>query len=210
MSYTTTGINQENQAHRQKIPTRTTTTKRRRTQDSQSLNRKQPKRSHDERTTTTERKLLINQTERNDATTKAAITRQQYFAEEAAREDDINYDDQQTANIDVNSFNKRLQYSRQLLRLLLSIGRLCDDWRRRPIQGTLQFVQRHEQDLKYISTRTKTLPFITCMFLLSTLLLRSHFATIYVETSSTLGDVRTMAADSEDNEYVTDYPLKEQ
>eukprot|EP00971_Amphidinium_carterae_P322490 6409314-Amphidinium_carterae.1 len=91
---------------------------------------------------------------------------QQYFVEEAAREDDINYNnennDQQTANIDVNSFNKLLQYSRQLLRLLLSIGRLCDDWRRRPIQGTLHFVQRHERDLKHISTRTKTLLFMTC------------------------------------------------
>eukprot|EP00971_Amphidinium_carterae_P236424 4692025-Amphidinium_carterae.1 len=71
------------------------------------------------------------------------LTGQEYFAEEAAREDDINYYNEiETDNQDIKDvigFNKLLQYSRQLLRLLLSIGRLCNDWRRRPIQGTLHF-----------------------------------------------------------------------
>eukprot|EP00971_Amphidinium_carterae_P122696 2429003-Amphidinium_carterae.1 len=83
------------------------------------------------------------------------LTGQEYFAEEVAREDDINYYNEiEIENKDVKDvigFNKLLQYGRQLLRLLLSIGRLCDDWRRRPIQGTLHFVQQHEQDLKHIS-----------------------------------------------------------
>eukprot|EP00971_Amphidinium_carterae_P075042 1483078-Amphidinium_carterae.1 len=41
------------------------------------------------------------------------------------------------------------------------------------------------------------------------LLLRSHFATNYVETSSTLGNARTMAADS-DNDNITSYPLTDE
>eukprot|EP00971_Amphidinium_carterae_P129065 2556685-Amphidinium_carterae.1 len=64
------------------------------------------------------------------------LTGQEYFAEEAAREDDINNynnkNEREYKNDDVIGFNKPLQYSRQLLRLLLSIGRFCDDWRRRP------------------------------------------------------------------------------
>eukprot|EP00971_Amphidinium_carterae_P245020 4864872-Amphidinium_carterae.1 len=40
------------------------------------------------------------------------------------------------------------------------------------------------------------------------ILLRSHFATNYVESSSTLGDIRTMAADN-DEYTVTEYALKE-
>eukprot|EP00971_Amphidinium_carterae_P120736 2392119-Amphidinium_carterae.1 len=70
----------------------------------------------------------------------------EYFAEEAAKEDDIENIEDKSFN--VMGFNKLLQYSRKLLRLRLSLGRLCDDWRRRPIRGTLQFVQRHEHDLK--------------------------------------------------------------
>eukprot|EP00971_Amphidinium_carterae_P315209 6265163-Amphidinium_carterae.1 len=116
------------------------------------------------------------------------LTGQQYFVEEAARDifNNEHYDH------DVKDFNKLLQYIGKFLRLLLSVGRLCDDWRRRPIQGTLHFVQRHEQDLKYISTRTKTLLFITCMLLLMTLL-RSNFATHHnhVEKSRTLSTWRT-------------------
>eukprot|EP00971_Amphidinium_carterae_P046310 911593-Amphidinium_carterae.1 len=50
---------------------------------------------------------------------------------------------------------------------------------------------------------------MTCMFLLITLLLRSHLATNDVERWSTLGDIRTMAADNDEN-TVTDYALKEQ
>eukprot|EP00971_Amphidinium_carterae_P103906 2057554-Amphidinium_carterae.1 len=52
---------------------------------------------------------------------------------------------------------------------------------------------------------------IGSMFLLITLLLRSlaHFATNDVEPLSTLGDIRTMAADNNEN-TVTDYALKEQ
>eukprot|EP00971_Amphidinium_carterae_P019251 378720-Amphidinium_carterae.1 len=66
----------------------------------------------------------------------------EYFAEEAAKDDIENNE-----KYNVMGFDKLCHYFRQLLRLLLSIGRLCDDWRRRPIRGTLQFVQRHEQDL---------------------------------------------------------------
>eukprot|EP00971_Amphidinium_carterae_P275164 5459605-Amphidinium_carterae.1 len=66
------------------------------------------------------------------------LTGKEFFAEEAARYDDIdNYkteDEKDCMKNDVIGFNKLLQYSRQLLRLLLSIGRPCDDWRRRPIQ----------------------------------------------------------------------------
>eukprot|EP00971_Amphidinium_carterae_P348236 6490395-Amphidinium_carterae.4 len=131
------------------------------------------------------------------------LTGQQYFVEEAAR-DDIN---NEHYDRDVkNDFNKLLQCIRQFLRLLLSGGRLCDDWRRRPVQGTLHFVQQHEQDLKYISTRTKTLLFITCMLLLMTLL-RSQFGTNYVEKSSTVSTWRTMEADAEEQDTI---PLDEQ
>eukprot|EP00971_Amphidinium_carterae_P254121 5044909-Amphidinium_carterae.1 len=67
------------------------------------------------------------------------LTGLQHFVEEAARRDDIiieHYD----KNDDIKSdFNKLLQYLKQFLRLLLSVGRLSDDWRRRPIQGTLHF-----------------------------------------------------------------------
>eukprot|EP00971_Amphidinium_carterae_P154075 3055552-Amphidinium_carterae.1 len=61
----------------------------------------------------------------------------EYFAEEAAKEDDI--DDNNRGfytykSFNVMGFNKLLHHIRQLLRLLLSIGRLCDDWRRRPIR----------------------------------------------------------------------------
>eukprot|EP00971_Amphidinium_carterae_P119257 2362291-Amphidinium_carterae.3 len=106
------------------------------------------------------------------------LVRLQYFAEEAAR-DDVNFENYENNDYenDIKSdFNKLLQYFRQFLRLLLSVGRLCDDWRRRPIQGTLHFVQRYEQDLTHMSTTTKTLLFMTCMILLMTIL-RSHFAT---------------------------------
>eukprot|EP00971_Amphidinium_carterae_P108284 2144258-Amphidinium_carterae.1 len=39
------------------------------------------------------------------------------------------------------NFTKLFEYVRQVLRPPLSILRLCDDWRRRPIQATLHFVQ---------------------------------------------------------------------
>eukprot|EP00971_Amphidinium_carterae_P059430 1175217-Amphidinium_carterae.1 len=126
------------------------------------------------------------------------LTGQQYFdnfVEEAAR-DDIN--NEHYDHDVMNDFNKQLQYLRQFLRPLLSVGRLCDNWRRRPIQGTMHFVQRHEQDLKYISTRTKTLLFITMT------LLRSHFAKNYVEKSSTLS---MWEADTEEHDTI---PLDEQ
>eukprot|EP00971_Amphidinium_carterae_P128742 2549995-Amphidinium_carterae.1 len=93
---------------------------------------------------------------------------QEYFAEEEATEDDDINNYHNEKNDAIMGFTKLLQYSRQLLRLLLSIGRLCDDWRRRPIRGMLHFVQRHEHDLKNVSIRTKTLLFMTCMILLST------------------------------------------
>eukprot|EP00971_Amphidinium_carterae_P124051 2457214-Amphidinium_carterae.1 len=101
----------------------------------------------------------------NDLT---GVTGQEYFAEEAAKEDDDINNYHNEKNDAIMGFNKLLQYNRQLLRLLLSIGRLCDDWRRRPIRGTLHFVQRHEHDLKNVSIKTKTLLFMTCMILLST------------------------------------------
>eukprot|EP00971_Amphidinium_carterae_P334598 6469968-Amphidinium_carterae.1 len=64
------------------------------------------------------------------------LTGLQHVVEEAARRDDIiNNEHYDYDNDDIkNDFNKLLQYLRQLLRLLLSVGRLCDDWRRRPIQ----------------------------------------------------------------------------
>eukprot|EP00971_Amphidinium_carterae_P167187 3312695-Amphidinium_carterae.1 len=68
------------------------------------------------------------------------LTGLQHFVEEAARRDDIineHYDYEN--NDDIKNDFKLLQYLRQFLRLLLSVGRLCDDWRRRPIQGTLHF-----------------------------------------------------------------------
>eukprot|EP00971_Amphidinium_carterae_P195877 3887050-Amphidinium_carterae.1 len=56
------------------------------------------------------------------------VAGQEYFAEEAGKEDDINYYNTEFAREykkdDVIGFNKLLQHSRQLLRLLLSIGRL--------------------------------------------------------------------------------------
>eukprot|EP00971_Amphidinium_carterae_P089482 1771210-Amphidinium_carterae.2 len=92
----------------------------------------------------TGRGYIVKVEEHDD--TDYPLVRLQYFAEEAAR-DDVNFENFE--NNDIKSdFNKVLQYFRQFLRLQLSVGRLCDDWRRRPIQGTLHFVQRHEQDLK--------------------------------------------------------------
>eukprot|EP00971_Amphidinium_carterae_P154607 3065870-Amphidinium_carterae.1 len=69
-------------------------------------------------------------------------SRIQYFPGEAANNGDVNYESQKDIKTD---FSKLLDYFRQFLRLLLSIGRLCDDWRRRPIQGILYFVQRHDE-----------------------------------------------------------------
>eukprot|EP00971_Amphidinium_carterae_P231004 4583961-Amphidinium_carterae.1 len=69
------------------------------------------------------------------------VNADEYFAEEAAKEDDT-----ENEKYNVIGFDKLLHYIRQLLILLLSLGRLYDD-RRRPIRGTLHFVQRHEQDL---------------------------------------------------------------
>eukprot|EP00971_Amphidinium_carterae_P287839 5714098-Amphidinium_carterae.1 len=90
-------------------------------------------------TTPQPRQRLPIDIEENEATKVEDIddlTGQQYFVEEAVR-DDIN---NEHYDHDVKDFNK-LQYLRQFLRQLLSVGRLCDDWRRRPIQGTLHFVQ---------------------------------------------------------------------
>eukprot|EP00971_Amphidinium_carterae_P191526 3800500-Amphidinium_carterae.2 len=110
-----------------------------------------------------------------DGEDRTEMVRLQYSGEEAARYDDVNHENYQNNNEhDIkNDFTKLLQYFRQLPRLLLSVGRLCDDWRRRPIPGTLHFVQRHEQELKGMSTKTKTLLFMTCMFLLIMLLAAS-------------------------------------
>eukprot|EP00971_Amphidinium_carterae_P232550 4614901-Amphidinium_carterae.1 len=74
------------------------------------------------------------------------VNANEYFAKEAANNNnDIDEADEKYNN--VMGFDKLLHCIRHLLRLLLSLGRLCDDWRRRPIRGTLHFLQRHEQDL---------------------------------------------------------------
>eukprot|EP00971_Amphidinium_carterae_P217765 4322922-Amphidinium_carterae.1 len=69
------------------------------------------------------------------------LTGLQHFVEEAGRRDDTideHYDYDNNDDIK-NDFDQLLQYLRPFLRLLLSVGRLCDDWRRRPIHGTLHF-----------------------------------------------------------------------
>eukprot|EP00971_Amphidinium_carterae_P109256 2163513-Amphidinium_carterae.2 len=126
------------------------------------------------------------------------MVRLQYFGEEAARMD-VNFNDENEHDInklDLKSLHQttavRQTGSTTSSSLLLSLGRLCDDWRRRPVQGTLQFIQRHERELKDVSTRTKTLLFMTCMLLLITAL-RIHFAT-------NIREARTMDADMEDAE----------
>eukprot|EP00971_Amphidinium_carterae_P029242 575478-Amphidinium_carterae.2 len=61
----------------------------------------------------------------------------QHFGEEAAK-DDVNMESENDINdFKKLDFTKLLNYLRQFLRPLLSLGRLCDDWRRRPVQGTL-------------------------------------------------------------------------
>eukprot|EP00971_Amphidinium_carterae_P306329 6087611-Amphidinium_carterae.4 len=79
---------------------------------------------------------IIKEEDENSDNNVLDMVRLQYFGEEAARMD-VNFSDENAYDIKKLDFTKLLQYFRQFLRLLLSPGRLCDDWRRRPVQGTL-------------------------------------------------------------------------
>eukprot|EP00971_Amphidinium_carterae_P251686 4996545-Amphidinium_carterae.1 len=122
---------------------------------------------HDWHYTTTD-EIHAYYTKTESTTTSSCTTRSRLPVGEIDKveDEDHHFDDHDVINnhvqdatvYDIQStptdLTRLLMFLRQLLMFFLSLLRLCDEWRRRPVQATPHFLQRHDNEITNMTRRT--------------------------------------------------------